>query len=73
MSEQPTTETTTQKYVPPNLEERSNDTVEKPKLDYDNTISTTFEEIEMKEQLLSQLIYNMMLLLVQVDHLILLC
>ena len=51
MTEQLTTNTS-QKYVPPSLEERQKDTKEKPQLDYNNINTTTFDELDLNDKLL---------------------
>ena len=52
MTEQLSTSETSQKYVPPNLEERQKDTQEKPKLDYNNINTTTFDDLDLNDKLL---------------------
>lgn len=52
MTEQLTTSETSQKYVPPNLEERQKNNKEKPQLDYNNINTTTFDELDLHEKLL---------------------
>jgi len=50
MSEQPTTET--KRYVPPTREDRKSENKEKPTLDYDNTYTTSFDDLKIKDKLL---------------------
>ena len=52
MTEQISTNESSQKYVPPNLEERQKDTKEKPNIDYNNTLTTSFDDLDLKDNLL---------------------
>ena len=45
-----------QKYVPPNLEERQKDNVEKPQIDYNNTQIASFDDLDLKDNLFERCI-----------------
>ena len=47
-----TTETNSQKYVPPTMEERKKDNTEKPQLDYNSITTATFDEVKKKFRIL---------------------
>jgi translation initiation factor 4A len=47
-----TNDTAAQKYVPPTMEERRTNNIEKPQLDYNNTHAESFDDLELKESLL---------------------